>query len=68
VASDEDRRCRRGALGVPGTHARRSLRHRAFIALLANAGPLEMFWDMASIEQKSPAASIFALRYDGSTF
>jgi hypothetical protein len=38
------------------------------IAVLANAGPLETFWILATNGQKSPAASIFTLRYDGLTF
>src|SRR5260370_1482497 len=38
------------------------------IALVANDGPLESVGILASNVQRSPAASIFALRYDGPTF
>jgi len=38
------------------------------IALPANYGPLESIGILASNVQRSPAASFFALRYDGPTF
>jgi len=37
-------------------------------ATFANGGPLESVGILASNVQRSPAASIFALRYDGPTF
>ena len=37
-------------------------------ATFANDGPLESVGILASNVQRSPAASIFALRYDGPTF
>jgi hypothetical protein len=47
--------------------SRHGIRGRGF-ALPANAGLLETFWILAINGQKSPAASIFTLRYEGSNF